>query len=257
MVAVNRTKITGAPVPFGGVKQAGLGREGSRHGMEAYTDLKYVCRDIALSRSAEHHHARRTTHADQRRTRPAGTARISSTPRPISPSMRAARRRAASSPAARASTSRTATATACSTPSPASTASMSATAARDRRGDRRAGQASSPTTTPMSATARRPRSRSPRWCSTARPKGMSQGLFRPRRLGRQRDQRQAGLVLQQHPRPAGEEEDHLALARLSRLRPGHRLADRAEALPRQVRPAARPRSCTPRRPTISAAPTSR
>lgn len=47
MVAVNRTKITGAPVPFGGVKQAGLGREGSRHGMEAYTDLKYICRDIA------------------------------------------------------------------------------------------------------------------------------------------------------------------------------------------------------------------
>lgn len=47
MVAVNRTKITGAPIPFGGVKQAGLGREGSRHGMEAYTDLKYICRDIA------------------------------------------------------------------------------------------------------------------------------------------------------------------------------------------------------------------
>ncbi|HRP77495.1 MAG TPA: aldehyde dehydrogenase family protein, partial [Aquamicrobium sp.] len=47
MVAVNRTKITGAPVPFGGVKQAGLGREGSRHGLEAYTDLKYVCRATA------------------------------------------------------------------------------------------------------------------------------------------------------------------------------------------------------------------
>jgi aspartate-semialdehyde dehydrogenase len=47
MVAVNRTKITGAPVPFGGVKQAGLGREGSRHGMEAYTDVKYICRDAA------------------------------------------------------------------------------------------------------------------------------------------------------------------------------------------------------------------
>ena len=45
MVAVNRTKITGAPVPFGGVKQAGLGREGSRHGLEAYTDIKYICRD--------------------------------------------------------------------------------------------------------------------------------------------------------------------------------------------------------------------
>ncbi|MCO5071670.1 MAG: NAD-dependent succinate-semialdehyde dehydrogenase [Rhizobiaceae bacterium] len=49
MVAVNRTKITGAPVPFGGVKQAGIGREGSRHGMDAYTDLKYVCRDTSRS----------------------------------------------------------------------------------------------------------------------------------------------------------------------------------------------------------------
>lgn len=47
MVAVNRTKITGAPVPFGGAKQAGLGREGSRHGLEAFTDLKYVCRETA------------------------------------------------------------------------------------------------------------------------------------------------------------------------------------------------------------------
>jgi len=47
MVAVNRTKITGAPVPFGGVKQAGLGREGSRHGLEAYTDLNSVCRETA------------------------------------------------------------------------------------------------------------------------------------------------------------------------------------------------------------------
>ncbi|MCR4267979.1 NAD-dependent succinate-semialdehyde dehydrogenase [Nitratireductor sp. ZSWI3] len=46
MVAVNRTKITGAPIPFGGVKQAGLGREGSRHGLEAFTDVKYICRDV-------------------------------------------------------------------------------------------------------------------------------------------------------------------------------------------------------------------
>ena len=43
MVAVNRTKITGAPIPFGGVKQAGLGREGSRMGMEEFTNIKYVC----------------------------------------------------------------------------------------------------------------------------------------------------------------------------------------------------------------------
>ena len=47
MVAINRVKITGAPIPFGGVKQSGLGREGSRHGLEAFTDLKYVCLDAA------------------------------------------------------------------------------------------------------------------------------------------------------------------------------------------------------------------
>jgi aspartate-semialdehyde dehydrogenase len=46
MVAVNRTKITGAPIPFGGVKQSGLGREGSRLGLEAFTEVKYICRDL-------------------------------------------------------------------------------------------------------------------------------------------------------------------------------------------------------------------
>jgi aspartate-semialdehyde dehydrogenase len=46
MVAINRVKITGAPIPFGGVKQSGLGREGSRHGLEAFTELKYVCVDV-------------------------------------------------------------------------------------------------------------------------------------------------------------------------------------------------------------------
>jgi aspartate-semialdehyde dehydrogenase len=45
MVAINRVKITGAPVPFGGIKQSGLGREGSRHGIEAFTELKYLCID--------------------------------------------------------------------------------------------------------------------------------------------------------------------------------------------------------------------
>jgi len=44
MVAVNRTKVTGAPIPFGGMKQSGLGREGARQGLEAFTDIKYVCR---------------------------------------------------------------------------------------------------------------------------------------------------------------------------------------------------------------------
>jgi aspartate-semialdehyde dehydrogenase len=47
MVAVNRTRVTGAPIPFGGFKQSGLGREGARLGMEAFMEVKYVCRDWA------------------------------------------------------------------------------------------------------------------------------------------------------------------------------------------------------------------
>jgi len=47
MVAVNRVKITGAPIPFGGWKQSGLGREGARQGIEAFTELKYICIDTA------------------------------------------------------------------------------------------------------------------------------------------------------------------------------------------------------------------
>jgi succinate-semialdehyde dehydrogenase len=43
MVAVNTPKFTGAPVPFGGAKQSGLGREGSRHGINEYSELKYLC----------------------------------------------------------------------------------------------------------------------------------------------------------------------------------------------------------------------
>jgi aspartate-semialdehyde dehydrogenase len=43
MVAVNCVKMTGAPIPFGGVKESGLGREGGRHGIHEFTELKYVC----------------------------------------------------------------------------------------------------------------------------------------------------------------------------------------------------------------------
>ncbi|MGB3501614.1 MAG: NAD-dependent succinate-semialdehyde dehydrogenase [Mesorhizobium sp.] len=43
MVAVNTAKFTGAPIPFGGWKQSGLGREGSRHGLSEYLEAKYVC----------------------------------------------------------------------------------------------------------------------------------------------------------------------------------------------------------------------
>ncbi|ARE39202.1 Aldehyde dehydrogenase B [Rhodovulum sp. P5] len=45
MIAVNRTKVTGAPIPFGGMKQSGLGREGARRGMEEFMEIKYLCRD--------------------------------------------------------------------------------------------------------------------------------------------------------------------------------------------------------------------
>jgi aspartate-semialdehyde dehydrogenase len=43
MVGVNTASFTGAPVPFGGWKQSGLGREGSRHGLAEFMNLKYVC----------------------------------------------------------------------------------------------------------------------------------------------------------------------------------------------------------------------
>ncbi|MET4121165.1 aspartate-semialdehyde dehydrogenase [Bradyrhizobium sp. JR1.5] len=43
MVGINTASFTGPPIPFGGWKQSGLGREGSRHGIEEYMELKYVC----------------------------------------------------------------------------------------------------------------------------------------------------------------------------------------------------------------------
>lgn len=43
MVAINTASFTGPPIPFGGWKQSGLGREGSRHGIEEFMELKYVC----------------------------------------------------------------------------------------------------------------------------------------------------------------------------------------------------------------------
>jgi succinate-semialdehyde dehydrogenase/glutarate-semialdehyde dehydrogenase len=42
MVGVNTGLITTEVAPFGGVKQSGLGREGSHHGMEEYIEIKYV-----------------------------------------------------------------------------------------------------------------------------------------------------------------------------------------------------------------------
>ena len=43
MVGINAGVIATEHVPFGGVKQSGLGREGSRHGMDEYLEMKYLC----------------------------------------------------------------------------------------------------------------------------------------------------------------------------------------------------------------------
>ncbi len=46
MVGINTGLISTAEAPFGGVKQSGLGREGSRHGIEDYLELKYLCLSV-------------------------------------------------------------------------------------------------------------------------------------------------------------------------------------------------------------------
>ena len=43
MVGVNTGIISAAEVPFGGVKQSGLGREGAHQGMDDYVEIKYLC----------------------------------------------------------------------------------------------------------------------------------------------------------------------------------------------------------------------
>lgn len=42
MVAINDGALSNAAAPFGGVKQSGLGREGSSHGLDDYLELKYI-----------------------------------------------------------------------------------------------------------------------------------------------------------------------------------------------------------------------
>ena len=46
LVGVNSGLISTEVAPFGGVKQSGLGREGSRHGIEDYLEMKYICMAI-------------------------------------------------------------------------------------------------------------------------------------------------------------------------------------------------------------------
>ena len=43
MVGANETGISSEMVPFGGIKQSGFGREGSKYGIQEYLNMKYVC----------------------------------------------------------------------------------------------------------------------------------------------------------------------------------------------------------------------
>jgi len=46
IVGVNTGIISTEVAPFGGVKQSGLGREGSRHGIEEFLEMKYICMSV-------------------------------------------------------------------------------------------------------------------------------------------------------------------------------------------------------------------
>jgi succinate-semialdehyde dehydrogenase/glutarate-semialdehyde dehydrogenase len=43
MVGINTGLVSTEVAPFGGVKESGIGREGSRHGIEEYLEMKYLC----------------------------------------------------------------------------------------------------------------------------------------------------------------------------------------------------------------------
>ncbi|MFT5706175.1 MAG: succinate-semialdehyde dehydrogenase/glutarate-semialdehyde dehydrogenase [Oceanospirillaceae bacterium] len=52
MVGVNETAISAEMVPFGGVKESGQGREGSKYGLDDYLEIKYICMGALNEKSA-------------------------------------------------------------------------------------------------------------------------------------------------------------------------------------------------------------
>jgi len=46
IVGINTGIISTEVAPFGGVKQSGLGREGSKHGIDDFLEIKYLCMGI-------------------------------------------------------------------------------------------------------------------------------------------------------------------------------------------------------------------
>ena len=43
MVGINEGLISTELAPFGGIKESGVGREGSKYGLDAYLEIKYLC----------------------------------------------------------------------------------------------------------------------------------------------------------------------------------------------------------------------
>lgn len=46
MVGINTGVMSNEAAPFGGIKESGIGREGSKYGIEEYLEIKYICMDI-------------------------------------------------------------------------------------------------------------------------------------------------------------------------------------------------------------------
>jgi len=46
MVGINTGLISNEVAPFGGIKSSGLGREGSKYGIEDYLEIKYLCLSV-------------------------------------------------------------------------------------------------------------------------------------------------------------------------------------------------------------------
>ncbi len=43
IVGINESAISSEAAPFGGVKESGYGREGSKYGLDDYLSIKYLC----------------------------------------------------------------------------------------------------------------------------------------------------------------------------------------------------------------------
>ena len=43
MVGVNTARLSSEAAPFGGMKKSGIGREGSKYGMDEYLEINYMC----------------------------------------------------------------------------------------------------------------------------------------------------------------------------------------------------------------------